>query len=191
MGKWRHGSFFLTTLSRVTKQVVWLQSSFSLALYCYCPKVSASTHRLERLFLVTEELCSFIYPLFLQQQQFFSLLDYSHQFTTGFKLSHLTKPFLDCLVSYDYYSILSLPYLPRLLGRIAFIYCLHFLTSHSLFCLFQAKFYLYHVIETALKKFTIFAKSNGQLSVCILHNLSAAFDTLDSFLLKSFLCTRF
>ena len=102
---------------------------------------------------------------------------------TRLKFSHLKKSFPDCPSSsfppssYDYCSISLLPCLLTLLGRITFICCLHLLTCHSLLKLWQAKFHPWNVIKTTLKK-THYSKSNGQFSVSLLHNLSAAFKHL-------------
>lgn len=110
-----------------------------------------------------------------------------------FKLSQLKKPFLGCPLCYDYCFISLLPYLPTLVGRIAFICCLHFLPSLSLSDLFQAKFKLQHVIKTALKNSTSLQNpmANSQSAFCIIYQQHLTHSIISSLTLSFIFSSNF
>ena len=120
----------------------------------------------------------------------------SGQFPRQFKNAIITpllkKPGLEPVLS-NYRPISNLPFLSKLLERVAASQLLNYMHSNSLFEPLQSAYRKFHSTETALLKIqndVLCSMDHGGVTLLVLLDLSGAFDTVDHHLLLSRLETK-
>lgn len=100
----------------------------------------------------------------------------------------LKKPGTDSKNFDNFHPISNLPFLSKILEKIVAFQLLDHLSCNSLYEQFQSGFCSHHSVETALLKISndlLLAADSGLLSILILLDLSAAFNTISHFILLS------
>ncbi len=93
----------------------------------------------------------------------------------------------------NYWPISNLPFLKTLLERAVAAQLHHHMTNHELYETFQSAYRVHHSTETALVKITnnlLIAANSARISIPILLDLSAAFDTVSHSILLNRLSTH-
>ena len=106
----------------------------------------------------------------------------------------LKKPTLDPDEASSYRPISNLPYLSKLIERVVVSRFAEHSATYSLLPVQQSAYRPYHSTETALLSVhndLVRSTDNGKVSLLVLLDLSAAFDTVDHQLLLSVLANRF
>ena len=106
----------------------------------------------------------------------------------------LEKPSLDCNNLKNYRPVSNLSFISKELERIVYFQFLNHITANKLIDKFQSAYKPGHSTETALIRVVndmLNAIDNGNLSLLTLLDLSAAFDTIDHFILLERLQTSF
>ena len=94
----------------------------------------------------------------------------------------LKKPKLDTSTLANYRPISNLPFISKVLEKIVLVQINSFLEQNNVLEVFQSGFRKYHSTETALTKIISDLRQNSdanKVSILILLDLSAAFDTID------------
>jgi hypothetical protein len=94
----------------------------------------------------------------------------------------LKKPKLDTSTLANYRPISNLPFISKVLEKIVLVQINSFLEQNNILEVFQSGFRKYHSTETALTKIISDLRQNSdanKVSILILLDLSAAFDTID------------
>ena len=106
----------------------------------------------------------------------------------------LKKVSLDCNILKNYRPVSNLPFISKVLERIAYAQILDHLTTNELTEKFQSAYKARHSSETALLRVVndmLSAIDGGNMSLLTLLDLSAAFDTIDHTILSDRLETSF